>query len=170
MEIKKIRNINKNGFSLIEMLVVMAVFAVLTVVMTQILFVTIRGAKKSDAIVRVRQNLESAVGSMERQLHNAVDIPECPNPDPLTLTLEDINGAGTTFSCINIGSSGYIASNSARLTAATDIVITACSFTCTGGGSTPKSVILNITAEDAVGTGSEKASMSISDRVSLRSY
>ncbi len=169
MEIGKIRKINKNGFSLIEMLVVMAVFAVLTVVMTQVLFVTIRGAKKSDATVRVRQNLESAVGSMERQLHNAVDIPECPNPDPLTLTLEDINGAGTTFSCINIGSSGYIASNSARLTAA-DIVITACSFTCSGGGSTPKSVVLNITAEDAVGVGSEKAAMSISDRVSLRSY
>lgn len=159
-----------NGFSLIEMLVVMAVFAVLTVVMTQVLFVTIRGSKKSDATVRVRQNLESAVSSMERQLHNAVDVPVCPNPDVSTLTLEDINNETTIFSCINIGNNGYIASNSARLTS-TEIIITSCSITCAGGGTSgTKSVLLNITAADAAATGSEKATMSITDRVFLRSY
>jgi prepilin-type N-terminal cleavage/methylation domain-containing protein len=157
------------GFSLIEMLVVLSVFAILTVVMTQILFVTVRSAKKSDATVRVRQNLENALTSMERQLHNAVDIPVCPNPDTSTVTLEDINGQQTNFACVNIGSNGYIASNSARLTS-NSVIVTSCSLTCTGGAGTPTSVAINVTAVDANTSGSENVSISIMDRVLLRSH
>ena len=161
----------KKGFSLIEMLVVLAVFSILTVVMTQVLFVTVRGAKKSDATVRVRQNVENSLSAIERQLHNAVDVTSvCPNPDTSTLTIEDINGQNTIFSCVNIGSNGYLASNSARLTSP-DIKLTACSINCIWAGiGTPKSVTFNVTAVDANATGSENATVSTSNRVFLRSY
>lgn len=172
MEINKdwpVSPVNNKGFSLIEMLVVLAVFSILTVVMTQVLFVTVRGAKKSDATVRVRQNVENSLSAIERQLHNAVDVPVCPNPDPSTLTLEDINGQNTTFSCVNIGNNGYIASNSSRLTSP-DTTVTACNINCTGGSGSPKSVTFNVTAVDANAQGSENASISTSNRVFLRSY
>ncbi len=166
----------RNGFSLVEILVVMAVFAVLAVVSTQSLVLTLKGSKKSESIVHVRENLSYAVSVMERNLYNAEDIVVA-NCTAHSIEYEDEFGTSPdpTFNCVDIdgggGNVGYIASGSGRLTSS-EIDVTACSFSCAVGipDKVPPSVVLSFTAEDVNSSGIEGAQVSISTKILLRSY
>ncbi len=162
------------GFSLIEILVVLAVFSILALIVTQGIFVTLRGAKKSEVTARVKENLAYALSVMERQLHNATEVTPCPNASPTKLDYKDENGKTAYFSCQNVGAAGYVASSSAtvRLTA-DDVSVTACAFTCATpppGVNSPPSVDINITAQDALTSGVEGAQVTTSTKIYLRSY
>src|SRR3989344_5305560 len=87
------------GIALFEILIVLSVFALLAAVSTQTIFLTLRGARKSDALGKVRENLGYALSVVERQLHNATYISECPNPDTSIITYEDQEGVIASFSC-----------------------------------------------------------------------
>jgi prepilin-type N-terminal cleavage/methylation domain-containing protein len=50
------KNFNK-GLSLIEILVVVAIFAILGIIVSSALVLTIQGTKKSESLVRVRENI-----------------------------------------------------------------------------------------------------------------
>lgn len=169
MEIVKNTKTRK-GFSLIEILVVLSVFAILGIVVSQSLLLILRGARKSDTSNKVRQSLDFALASMERQIHNATNITPCPNTDTTTITVIDQNQQSYSFSCSNIGPAGFIASASSRLTS-TDISVTACSFVCTpGAASVPPFVTIAITAQDAQATGPENTKITDSRGVYLRTY
>lgn len=155
------------GYSLIEVLVVLAVFATLAIVATQALVLTLRGSSKSEITTKVRQNLDFAVSSMERQIRNAKSV-NCPLSDSKFVTITDQLGADVTFSCVTNGSDKYVASSSARLTS-DNTVITNCSFSCTPETSTnPASVTISLTAEDAFVKGVSGASIDESTQVFLR--
>ena len=160
----------KKGFTLIEVLVVLAVFAILGIVVAQSLLLILRSARKSDTSNKVRESLDFAVASMERQIHNATDIVPCPNVDLNTINIVDQSQVTYSLTCTNIGPEGYIASGSARFTS-TDIAITACSFACTPStASVPPFVTINITAQDSTAVGPENTKMTDSTRIYLRSY
>ena len=95
----------------------------------------------------------------------------CPNVDPLVISYSDSNDVSSSFSCINVGSTGYIASGSARLTN-NEISVTSCTFACSqGSASTPPKVTIDLKAVDAGSQGSkEGASVSISTEINLRTY
>src|SRR3990167_2752750 len=90
----------QKGFSLLEMVVVLSVFALLAVISSQALILTLQGAKKSSNLATVRENVDFAMQIIERQLHNASEVTPCPNVDSQTLTYKDQNGEVSTFSCI----------------------------------------------------------------------
>lgn len=164
----------QRGFSLIEILVVLTIFSILTVIVTQGIFVTLRGTRKSEVTARVKENLAYAISTIERQLHNASTVSPCPNTSPSRIDYADENGKATYFSCQNIGASGYVASGSAttRLTSS-DVSVTACTFTCATpppGKNNPPSVDINITGQDANTQGAEGAQVTTSTKVFLRSY
>ncbi len=163
--------VNISGISLIEILIVIGIFAVLGILSTSAVLLSLQGSKKGDAQVKVRENLDYAISIIERQLRNAESISLCPNTNPLVISYSDSNDISTSFSCLNVGSAGYVASGSARLTNE-EISVTACSFTCTAGsGSTPPKVAINIKAVDAASQGSkEGAAVSISTEINLRTY
>jgi type II secretory pathway pseudopilin PulG len=159
----------EKGISLLEILVVVSIFAVLGILITRSVLLTLGGGKKSESLTRIRENLSYSVGIIERQLRNANSITPCPNPNPLTISYIDINGNAATFSCNDIGTEGYIASGEARLSS--DAVnVTDCSFICATGSGTPSSVTISLEAEDASASGVENATVTTKTQVFLRNY
>lgn len=172
MEMKKNKNLLRRlaGFSLVEMLVVLAVFAILGVSVSQVLVVILRSARKSDTSTKVRSSIDFAVSTIERQLHNATAITPCPNPDNSTITVTDQNSQTYNFSCITPGANGYVASGSARITP-DDVSITACTFICSAAtASVPPSVTINLTAQDSTAKNAENTIITNTTKIYLRSY
>ena len=160
----------QKGVSFIEILVVIAIFAILGVLVARITLVTLRGSNRSDSLVRVRENLDFSLAVMERGIRNAGAVNPCPNPDTNTLSYTDADGVSTSFSCVNVGATGYVASGSARLTT-DEIKITACSISCTqGAGAVPPSVTISLEAADARATGIEAAKATATTKIFLRTY
>lgn len=164
----------KKGFSLIEVLVVLTLFGILGVIMSQAVLLTLVGTRKSDSSIRVRENVDFAVKTMERQLHNAIAITDgdCDgSTQKSVINYEDQEGLAASFSCENIGGSDpYVASSSARLTSDT-VTITSCSFVCIAAtGNAPPFVTIALTAEDAISKGAKGSTVQITTDVVLRAY
>ncbi|KKW14525.1 MAG: hypothetical protein UY55_C0007G0001 [Candidatus Jorgensenbacteria bacterium GW2011_GWB1_50_10] len=158
------------GVSFIEILVVIAIFAILGILVARITVVTLRGTNRSDSLVKVRENMEFSLAVMERGIRNAEVVNPCPNPDTTVLNYSDADGVPTSFSCVNVGATGYVASGSARLTS-DEIKITACSLSCSpGSGGVNPSVTISLEAADARATGIEAAKASATTIIFLRTY
>jgi len=70
MRIKK----DKDGFTLIEMLVVVTVLGVIVVLVTEILFTIVRSANKSRLTTDAKQNGEYALAVMSKMIRNAKTV------------------------------------------------------------------------------------------------
>lgn len=161
----------QRGFTLLEILVVVSIFAVLGILVARAVILSVGGSKKSESLVRVRENLDYSIGIIGRSLRNANSITPCPNSDASVLNYVDRSGNTTAFSC-NLGiPPGYVASGSARLTAS-NINVTACSLSCApaAGSTNPSVVTVSLTAKDATAVGIQGAEVSITTSVSLRNY
>lgn len=161
----------ERGLSLIEILIAVMIFAILGILITRSVFLTLQGSKKSQTLVNVRENLSYAVGIIERQLRNANSITECPNSNPAIISYEDQDGVLSTFSCKNVNAvNSYIASGSARLTS-DSIKIVGCSFVCAPGVSAnPPSINVSLEAQDSVVTGVQNSDVTIMTQILLRNY
>lgn len=175
-QVARVSRVNRRdtdeGVSLIEILVVTTIFAILGIITTRSVLLTLQGSKKTESVVRVRENLNYALSVVERNLRNANGVSQCPNPDPLSLVYTSAQGSSTSFSCVNLGSNnGYIASGSASLTSSS-INVTACQFTCTqsGGGANPPSVTVSFGAKDKSTAGIEGAEVTVTNKIYLRNY
>lgn len=164
------RKIQK-GFTLLEILVVVSIFAVLGILVSRAVILSVGGSRKSESLVKVRENLDYSVGIIERQLRNANSISPCPNPDANLLTYVDADGNPSSFSCSLAAQPGFIASGSARLTAS-NVAVTVCSLSCApaAGSTNPSAVTVSITAQDATAIGIQGATVSTITEVSLRNY
>lgn len=159
------------GLSLIEVLVVIIIFAVLGVLVTQSVILTLHGSQKSESIIRARENLDYSLNIIERQLRNANGVTSCDNINTSIINYLDQNGVISSFSCVNTGgANSYIASGSAILTSNT-VKINVCSFTCTPASmNTPALVKVELSIQDALLTGIRSASVSASTQIYLRNY
>jgi prepilin-type N-terminal cleavage/methylation domain-containing protein len=166
----KLKNkVKSSGMSLIEILIVVGIFSILGILTTRAIILTIGGGKKTENLIKVRENLNYALGVIERQLRNADGISDCTNTNTLRIDYMDQNGRSASFSCANLGSGtvGYVASGSARLTVDA-IDITACTFRCINGN--PPSVKINMEAKNTSISGTENSTVQASSEVYLRSY
>ena len=160
----------KKGVSLIEIIIVVAIFSVLGVLVSRVILTTLRGSNRSGSSVRVRENLDYALAVMERQIRNAEDASPCPNADPLRIDYRNESGTATYFACVSPGANGYVASGSARLTS-DEVTISSCSFTCfPASGRVPPSVSINLEAKDVNAVGIEAAVVTATTRIFLRTY
>ena len=171
------KNINESGFSLIEIMVVITIFAILGIIVTSSIILTLAGTKKSESLIRVRDNLNYSLSVIERNIRNANSIPisDCTGTPSTTLNYLDQNGNPTSFSCITFGTDSYIASGSAnpsRLTS-DSIKIVDCSnvFTCTpSDANTPPFVTIDLTVQDASSSGVQSAEVTAQTQIYLRNY
>ncbi|MFV1917389.1 MAG: prepilin-type N-terminal cleavage/methylation domain-containing protein [Patescibacteria group bacterium] len=164
----KIQN-SKLGLSLVELLVVVSVFSVLAVIVTQSLALTLKGSRKSESILEVRENLDFAYAVMERHIRNAKAITACSDTQ---IQYDDADGFSADFSCQG-GSTGYLASGSARLTSS-EIVINCNAgavFACPApaAGVAP-SVVISTTASSANSLGIEGEKVTTSTKILLRTF
>ena len=152
------------GFTLIEILIAIASFAFVSLVASETIILSLRGTKKADTISKVRQNVDYALGVMDRQLRSAKSIAsECNGSKTQDIRFIDQNNNPGGFSC----SSSGIASASGTLTPA-GIVITSCSFVCfPAGDSTPPSITIQVDASDETG---QNAPVSATTQITLRGH
>lgn len=165
---KKQKEINL-GFSLIEMLVVITIFGILTIVSTQAITSSLRGAKKSESLGEVRENVEYALNTIERQLRNAQS---CTPGTSFSLQFVDENGAARSFNCLN-GLNGYLALGATRLTSSKVNINcqTTPVFTCSAiVPNVPQSVTITLKGTYAAVQGAEGATITETTRVLLRTY
>jgi prepilin-type N-terminal cleavage/methylation domain-containing protein len=165
-----LKNKNESGFSLLEILVALTVFAFLALVATQSIFSTVRVSTKSASVVKIRGDVDYALSVIERYLHSAQSVTPCPLDDPKTVAFIDSQGSQTIFSCVTPGETGYLASGSARLTSET-VAVTTCSFVCAPAtGNTPASVTISVEAKDATKTGIDRGTVTTSTQIYLRNF
>ena len=158
------------GFSLLEILVVITVFSMLAILTTQAVILTLRGTKKSESLTKVRGNIDYSLAVIERNIRNADSIVECPNTDQTIISYTDENGSITSFSCDSDSDGGYIASASGRLTSS-EVDVTSCSFVCEDAvGETNPAVTVSVSAQDAALSALEGGEITISTKIFLRSY
>ncbi len=155
--------VNVLGISLIEILVVIMVFAILGILISRVILVTLQGSGKSDSLVKIRENLSYSLAVIEREIRNAETI-VCPSTTQVNYT--NSRGISTYFSC----SGARVASGSAWLTS-DEVSITACSFTCTAAsGHVLPSVTISLEAKDATITGAGGAQATATTKIFLRTY
>lgn len=121
----------KKAFTLIEVIVAIGVFGVLSVTLSLLLVGTLRGSKKAAATILVRGEGAYAVESMAAQLRFAKSVTDCTTGSSVTVKTQV--GDNLTLSCLSSGDDIYLASNSARLTTSNVQVVSCTSppvFTC----------------------------------------
>jgi Tfp pilus assembly protein FimT len=166
MKIKR----NIYGISLLEILVVITVFSILAVLATRAVFLTLRGSRKSESTIKVRENIDYSLAVIERNIRNAESIEECPNTDTSIISYLDDNGISTSFSCASDADGGYIASASGRLTSS-EVDVTTCSFVCEDSDTgAPPVITISIEAQET-GVGTlESGKVTVSTKIFLRTY
>ncbi len=166
------------GYTLVEVMMAIGVFALLAVLVTQTLAITLRSAKKSDSDSRVRATLDYAISIMERQLRNANSITsQCEQGGTTlsTISYVDAYGVPASFRCVNGSGEDdiYVASDSATLSSrltTPGIIILPCSFTCTSDNKTPDSIDISLTGTETKATGVESSRVSVQTKIMLRNY
>ncbi|HET7098804.1 MAG TPA: prepilin-type N-terminal cleavage/methylation domain-containing protein [Patescibacteria group bacterium] len=161
----------QHGVSLLEILVVIAIFAILGIITTRAVILTIGGSKKSESLIKVRENLGNSMGIIERQLRNADSVINCDNTEATQIDYTDQVGNPASFTCLGVGTDdAYVASGSARLTSNL-IKITYCGFICVPETSTnPASVSVSLNAQDVTQTGVATSKVTMKNQIFLRNY
>ncbi len=139
------------------------IFAVLGILISRVILVSLRGSGKSDSLVKIRENLNYSLSVIEREIRNAETI-TCSSPTQVDYT--NSRGVATYFSCQD----QRVASGSAWLTS-NEVSITTCSFTCTAAsGHVPPSLTVSLEAKDATVTGIEASQATATTKIFLRTY
>ena len=148
--------IMKRGYSVVEILVVVGIFAVMAVIATQSVSLSLKSSKKSDSTMLVRNELDYTAGSIERnfQFASAIIVPGCTDQGgdaTLSATpsagFRDMKGYRGDVACLDIATGFYILNNDKRIASSSgetisykqrltspNIDISNCSFSCTKQG------------------------------------
>ena len=170
------KNKNTSGFSLFEIMVVIVIFALLGVLVTQSLALSIRGSKKSETMSKTRSSLSYAMGIIERQLRNANSVTDCGVDLEANTEVNYVDEFGVVadFGCV--GGEG-VASTSASvttplITAGGGITLTGCSFECTplNEEGVPDTVTVKLEGGDPNYKGAEASQVTIESKIMLRNY
>jgi len=158
------------GFSLIETLIVVAIFAVLAIVSTQAIIVTLTNSRKAESSVQTRESLQYIVSVLERSLRNANNVISA-SSDRIIYT--DENNASSVFQCVDAtanSNTGRLLLNSSQVSSQ-DITITNCNFSMVAGTSDMSDrVMVSISGKAKNLTGTEQTPITISTIVYLRVY
>lgn len=167
---------NINGFTLIEIMVVISIFAIIAVVGGNLFFSILKGATKSKTMESVKQNGNYALAAMERNIRNARKIV---NSDYNFLEIDNPDGGTTTrFSCEDLDADNNfeIASNSSRLISSEVKVYPDCAgvFNVIKGeaGASPDVVVISfeLTQANASLRPEEQSTVNFKTTVTLRNY
>jgi prepilin-type N-terminal cleavage/methylation domain-containing protein len=155
----------EKGYTLIELLITIAILATVGAIMVSILISTFRSSNKSQAISDLRQNGNYAISQMSKSIGfaksfdgakvNSGDVytTTCPvsgSPQYKYLQVTSFDNGATVFSC----SAGTIASNSSSLIDTTSISVTNCFFTCSQpDASAPPTIDINFILNKINGGG-----------------
>ena len=136
----------KKGFTLIEMLVVVAVFMLLGVLLVNSLFSILRSNTKAELMKEIRQSGSYALDVMSKMITTGEVVSTCPSSGS-SIRIKNPDGGETIFGCG--GTPTSIASGSAQLTNTQQVKISSCSniFQCEVVGEGARKVTINFILE-----------------------
>lgn len=153
----------RQGFTLIEILIVVGVFSILALTASMTFFNLLKSSTKSRTTILVKQNGDYAMGVMTRMIRNARKLESCVSSSD-HITIRNPDGYPTTFSCID----HPISSQSASLIDDT-LAVSNCSFNCQDGGRfKPDAVTIRFTLSRIGSRPEEEASVNFETMVNLR--
>lgn len=126
--------LNNRGFTLVELLVVLAIFITVGGLILSVLFISLRGSTKTQVETMVKQNGSYALSQIVRTVRYAGSL-DTPTSCVPSATVQSIavrslaDSEQTVFSCPAAPGEG-ISSNSASLVDTNSLTVTNCSFTC----------------------------------------
>lgn len=97
------------GYTLVEILVVVLVFSILGLVITRVVVTTLRNTGKSENNLILRENVNYALGVIERNIRNADEIISCTGGS--TLTYRSTSGSVESYVCDDSSGIGRIISS-----------------------------------------------------------
>lgn len=153
---------NKKGFSLIEIIVVVSIFIIVSLVAFSFLSIVLVQNSKISLVKEVRQNGNYALMVLERLISSAKEI-DCPDNQSVSIT--DINDSSTVIACTE----GRVASSSAYLTSS-EVSVSGCLFTCLVSEGLPSSLEVQFTISQlgVAGRSSESESQTFRTKLVLR--
>ncbi len=161
--------IRSGGFTLIELMVVVAVVGTLSVAGVGLFYRALRGTSKTESYKELEQNVVLVMNILERHIRNsrtvlAVGGGECPATGA-TLSILGFDGGTTLF---GLTAEGAVASNGSEISASS-ISILDLEFICTRQAGAPDQITINLTAEFMSG-GELSTERSYTSIVGLRNY
>ncbi|MBI3379591.1 type II secretion system protein, partial [Candidatus Gottesmanbacteria bacterium] len=89
------------GFTLVELLVIVALVGMIGVITSQVFIIGFRSAGKGEIVKEVKQNGDYAMSVMETMVRNAADISpdQVCNANSTSLSIINPDGYTTTFDC-----------------------------------------------------------------------
>ena len=151
----------KNGFTLLEMLVSIAIIALMSAVLSQVFITTLRVNTKTELLKDMKQNGELALETMVRLIQNAKRV-DCVSASEILVTGSDdgqttlgcaISGSATRIASTSATRTSYLTSKSATLGGATCAGSTL-AFVCVSSAGQPTTVTVSFRLSQA-GIGSE---------------
>jgi len=88
------------GFTLIEILVVVFLFGIIMTISGALFSSVLRGSGKSEITKEVKQSGDYAMGMMERSIRNAKTVSGCSLVSSSSISMTDRDGFPTTFGCV----------------------------------------------------------------------
>lgn len=162
---------SKKGISIIETLIVVTVFAMLATVASQSIALSLRGARKSDSLSNVREEVDYSISVLDRRVTNAKEvISTCDGSSTKSITIRKSDDTLEDLQCY-FNNPGYKIRAGLDDITSPDVFISECDFICTQpNSSVPPSIHLSLTAENDNATTAEKSSISIESTMRLRVY
>ena len=158
----------KKGFTVVEMLVSIAILGLVVVSATSIFFVTLKAKNKIKSAMAIKQKGSYALMIMARTIKGAKEVVACLGN---RITVVDYDGDQTVFTCDQ--TNGRILNNGDILVAVDDLVngqLTGCSF---GWDQTVEPNVVTISFTLTAGaseTSLDYARQDFQETVSLRKY
>lgn len=167
------------GYTLIEMITVIAIFVIIGSLITGILYSALRGGSKVGIVSTVAQSGNYALSIISNLITSSVSvlsvggvpITDCiGNPTGTSIEISGLDGGKTTLSCIN----ETVSSNSASLldTSLVKITSSSCTFSCVQADPySPPIINVGFTLENKTGSLFEKrASAPFKTSAIIRNY
>lgn len=161
------KKIRQSGFTLLEMVVSIAIVGLLSTVLSQVFVTTLRTNTKTELLKDAKQNGELAMETMVRLIQNAKSVTSlCEEAGSVSqsIILQNADEGETTLECVLDGTSTRLASTSATgteyLTSAsvtmggTTCLGSSLSFTCKGGPGVSSSITISFDLAQAGVAGS----------------
>jgi len=162
---------NNIGFTLVETLVVIALFVIVGGISVNLLFSAMKSSTKSAMMNQIKQNGDYALAVMERTIRNGKSITPCPGTTQ-DITIQNVDDTTTTFD-INLGSK-QITKDTVPLTSSElEFVGFNNNFDCTQTSGKPANVKITFTLSPRTGTWTSAdpaPSMSFQTSITLRNY
>jgi len=160
------------GFTLIEILVAIGIFVTISTVVVGVLFSTLRTSRKSEVLLNLKQNGDTALVQMVANIRYAKSLDDpvscvIPKTQPSITVTSSSDDGSTTYSC-PADPTFPISSNSAALIDTSSVLVRSCSFSCTQtADGNPPTITIKFTLDSAVSAGFVETTGSIPFQTSV---